>query len=223
VVEVAGQPVLAVGENDVRAVAPHHRRQSAHHLFEGDVGEGVWRIVGRPSGHPGVAVAEQLQVLDAEMGARGPQLGQPLFPYEGVDVAVLAGLAPARTVALLAVGTGDEHSLDTLVRIARQGATGGGDLVVGVGVHSHQPQPTHDVTAPRPGGAVSTPRLDPAPPCQLVVGRMKVRAVMVSEPTAKTAKSGRYLLGRPRLTGGPRRVAGAPILGHALPTGRVGA
>jgi hypothetical protein len=52
---------------------------------------------------------------------------------------------------------------------------------------------------------------------------MKVRAVMVSKPTTKTAKTGRDRLGRPRLTGGPRRVADPPILGHALPTGRVGA
>ena len=95
-------------------------------------------VVLGPAPHPAVAVAERLDVRDAERGCRHLELAEPDARDVVGVVAVLARLDVPGRVAELAVRARDEHGADALGGVAGERAAGAVRLVVGVRVHRHE-------------------------------------------------------------------------------------
>ena len=119
-----------IGANDLAVilVGLGHR-----HLRE-DIGP----ILVGPIDHPGVVVAEHLEMVDAELLAGLLELDSAGGDDRCLVVALLAGLHPAGGVAQLTVRAGDDHGADALGGSPGQDAAGADGLVVRVGVDCHE-------------------------------------------------------------------------------------
>ena len=138
--------VVAVGDDDLRALAPDDRHQPAGGLVDVGLVEAVGMVVRLGVGHARVAVAEHLDHVEADdLRGRG-QLRRPHRGDHGLlllgcqPVERLARLAQRRVleVALLAAGAAHQHGVHALVVVARQRRRPLRRFVVGVGVHGEQ-------------------------------------------------------------------------------------
>ena len=163
-VHVIGMLVKApvvVGDQDLRPVLLDQARQPGRHLSLRDVAERVGTVLVLPFRHAGVVVTEQLQVRDAQDGARLAQLSQALLGHCLLVVPVLPRLDAARAVPEFAVRAGHDHRPDALRGVGGQHAAGARRLVIGVGVDRHHRQLLcHDSSLPdrrpdRPIGVTS--------------------------------------------------------------------
>ncbi len=106
-------------------------------------------LVARALGHPRVAVAEHLDLVEADQRRRGRQLErsqlgqQRLLRLRRQPVERTARLAEGRVlqVALLAAGATHEHRVDVLGVVLGDGGGTLGRLVVGMGVNAEQREP----------------------------------------------------------------------------------
>src|ERR1700760_3338396 len=114
VVRVTVEAIGVVSDDDIRAVPVHQPGETAGSLLDRSSPECPGCGVTGPAHHPGVAVAEQLQVADAQGAAASFELS-PAQRYHCFRVmSRLPGLDPAWPVSGPAVGAGHEHGADAL-------------------------------------------------------------------------------------------------------------
>src|SRR4029453_15942990 len=119
-------------------------------------GEGVGMGVGRRVGHPGVAVAEQDDLVVADDSGAPVEAGAADRGDVGADLGAVHG--GVEDVAGLTAGAGHEHGAHALGVVAGDRARALRRLVVGVGVDGQQAERVVGHRRPRyrPGAAVRT-------------------------------------------------------------------
>ncbi len=156
VVGVRVAAVLVVGRHHVGPEFPHHTYQRFDGIFQGHQGETPLgqrgrRIPLRQSGvdepQPGVLHTENLGRL------------RHLVAANFGDVPVHVGQIHRRVENLAALAPGQRHHQHAMTLIRVPGKSGGAltGLVVGVGMHRHQPQFAHVLPCPSAGRAVCSP------------------------------------------------------------------
>lgn len=149
---MAVETVLVVGDQHVGLIAPDQVRQPLGRLVDGGPPECAGRIVGRPSHHSRVGIAECFQFRHTQRRAARLELGLPHL-HDGLPVMTgLARFDPARAVAAAAVGAGHQDGADPLRGSPRQHTTGAGGLIVGMCMDRHQRQGSISHAASISGG-----------------------------------------------------------------------
>jgi hypothetical protein len=142
VVGVAVEAVLVVGHQHLRphfTKDPGQLRGGLRHI---GLPETVRAAVFGQAHHPRVAPpagpAEEALVGDAERGAGGGQLGDPVRA-QAAAIRGEMGQVRRDDLAEFTQGAGDQGDLGTLRGVPGDGRPGPDRLVVGVGVHKQQP------------------------------------------------------------------------------------
>ena len=132
------RPLVAVGDQHLRTLPPDHRDQTTDRFLERCVGEIVGVGVGFGVGHPGIAVAEEVELGVSDGIDARPELGFPDRAQVRPDLRRVSGRV--ENVAFLAAGTTHEHAANALGCVARHGPRALRRFVVGVRVHRHETQ-----------------------------------------------------------------------------------
>jgi hypothetical protein len=79
-VRMAIAPILIIAGDDVRAEFPDEVHQASRGLVEVCLGQALRMIIGVPSHHARVTIAEDVELLDLQMFARALEFGGPYIP-----------------------------------------------------------------------------------------------------------------------------------------------
>ena len=162
--DVVGVPVVAVAVVDgehVGVLLDEDRGQPAGGLFDVGRRERTGVVAARVVGHARVAVAEELDPLDAEDLRRGGGLDDaPLRQLLAVAQHALGHLAE------LTLGCQHEHHAVTRGRRLGHDTAGRDRLVVGMGVEGHERPPSHGPSLPELGASTAAGRESLVSPSQ---------------------------------------------------------
>ena len=150
VVGMVVRGVLVVRDDDVGTVFLEEPGQTAGGLVDRDVAEGVLVTFVLPVGHPRIAVAEELQVRDAEDLARALELIESCLHDELLVVAFGVRLDPAGQISELAVGARHDDCGEPLGRVAGEHSARARCLIVGMGMDGHERRHDGQATRKRP-------------------------------------------------------------------------
>src|SRR5262249_10671065 len=131
--------LLIVAGDDVRTAFSDEAHQPSCGLVEIRLGQAVRMVIGFPSYHARVTVAEDMHLLDCQMLARALEFGGTHVPKLRLHfVRVHLWIYH---FALFPTRGGDQHRSYPLMCIACQYTARAHTLIVGMGMHCHQSQP----------------------------------------------------------------------------------
>ncbi len=136
VVRVTIAALLIIAGDDVRTEFSDEAHQASRGLVEVCLGQAVRMVIGFPSHHARVTVAEDMQLLDLQMFARALEFRGTHVPKFWLHLVRIH--VRVHHFALFPARGGDQHRPYPLTRIAHQHTTRAHTLIVGMGMHCHQ-------------------------------------------------------------------------------------